>query len=70
METRGRCCVAEPSVRGWWSGRGRAGAGRGAPEVGDRRWRSEDDQPQDDPRTTQPTTREQIHAGVPPRGFP
>ena len=65
---------------GWWclgpcerSGRGRAG-GKGAPGVGDRRWRSEDEEdedeePQAEPSIIHPTARSNIQNSWPSWGF-
>ena len=69
MDTGGWWCLGPCE----WSGRGRAG-GKGAPGVGDRRWRSEDEEdedeePQAEPSTIHPTARSNIQNSWPSWGF-
>lgn len=68
MDTGGWWCLGPWGPCGW-SGRGRAW-GKGAPAVGDRRWRSEDEEePQAEPCTIHPTARSNIQNSWPSWGF-
>lgn len=70
MDTGGWWCLGPWRPCGW-SGRGRAG-GKGAPGVGDSRWRSEEEEeePQAEPSTIHPTARSSIQNSWPSWGFP